>query len=144
MKTITKMALGAMALAVAAPAVAQDLPFTFGNYSEVTEVTIDDGHFLDYAKFLATEAKAQNDFAKAQGWLVDSKVFSNVHKRANEPDLYLMVTYKAMPDAAEQTRRQKLMEDHFKQSEAQFESGSGERAKYRHIGGTQLLQEMVF
>ena len=101
MKTITKMALGAMALAVAAPAVAQDLPFTFGNYSEVTEVTIDDGHFLDYAKFLATEAKAQNDFAKAQGWLVDSKVFSNVHKRANEPDLYLMVTYKAMPDAAE-------------------------------------------
>ena len=144
MKAIMKIALGAMACAVATPAMAQDMPFTPGNYSEVTEVTIDDGHFLDYAKFLATESKAQNDFAKSQGWLVDAKVFSNVHKRANEPDLYLMITYKAMPDAAEQVRRQKIMEDHFKQSEAQFEAGSGERAKYRHIGGTQLLQELVF
>src|SRR4051812_43963640 len=39
------VALGAAAIAYAVPAVAQEYPLEGGNYWNVAEVTIDDGHF---------------------------------------------------------------------------------------------------
>ena len=46
-------AAAALGLALATPAVAQNSPFIGGDYVEVTGVSIDDGHGLDYAQFLA-------------------------------------------------------------------------------------------
>ncbi len=135
------LATGACALATAAHA--DDQPYTPGNYAEVTDVMIDDGHFLDYMQFLDGEAKAQDQFAQAQGWQVSTTIYANVYKRKDEADIYIVRTMKALPDAAEQLRREKIMEDHFKQSEAQYEAGSGARAKFRHIGDMTLLQELI-
>jgi len=127
----------------AAPAAAQNNPFGYGQFSDVTEVTIDDGHFLDYANYLVTEWKKQEEFAKSKGWISDYKIYANVHKRDHEPDLYLMVTYPALPDAAEQQRRDEAMRAFMQQNDTQMSAGSAGRAKFRHIGGTQMLQELV-
>ena len=135
------LAAGACMLATAARA--DDLPYTPGNYAEVTDIMIDDGHFLEYMTFLAGESKAEDEFAKSQGWLVSTTIYANVYKRKDEADLYLVRTMKALPDAAEQMRREKIMDEHFKSSEAQYEAGSGARAKYRHIGDMTLLQELI-
>lgn len=134
------LAAAALVLASAAPAVAQNYPLTPGLYSEVTFVNIDDGHGLDYANFLATQWKAEQEFAKAQGWIVGYQILSNVHNRPGEPDLLLIVDYKALPDAAEIAHRQQVMRDHFKMTDAQMDAGSAERSKYRHIKGGQLWQ----
>jgi hypothetical protein len=137
-------AAAALGLALATPAVAQNFPLIGGDYVEVTAVTIDDGHSLDYAQFLAGYWKSQEEYAKSQGWTTGFEILSNVDKRKGEPDLYLVRRFKNFADGAEGERRAAMVREHVKQSDAQMEAASGDRAKYRHIDGTQLLQVLTF
>ena len=144
MKKLGLTALGAAALAFAAPqaAAAQDSPFTGGDYVEVTGVTVDDGHFMDYATFLTGYYKQQEEFAKKQGWQTSWEILGNVFKRDGEPDLYLVRRYKSLPDGVEGEKRAKMIRDQVRMSDAQMEAQSGDLAKFRHVGGTMLLQEL--
>lgn len=145
MHYLRRMALAAstLALVCAVPAAAQDDPFVGGDYVEVTGVTVDDGHYLDYANFLAGFYKAQEQYAVSQGWETGWEVLANVHKRKGEPDLYLIRRYKNLPDGAEGDKRAAMIRDHVKMTDAQMEAASGDRAKFRHIEGSQLLQVMT-
>lgn len=144
MKMLRHVALAAapFCLAFAAPAAAQSDPFTGGEFVEVTGVTVDDGHYLDYANFLAGFYKAQEEFAISQGWETSWEILGNVYKRKGEPDLYLIRRYKSLPDAAESEKRDAIMREHVKLSTEQMQAASGDRAKFRHIQGTTLLQVM--
>jgi len=64
MRKIILAALGAGTMLFAFPAAAQDIPLVNGNYWNVTEISIDDGHFSNYADYLASEWRKQQDFAK--------------------------------------------------------------------------------
>jgi hypothetical protein len=138
-------ALGAAAMAFAAPAAAQqDFPLRGGDYWDVAEITIDDGHFGDYADHLSTIYRKTQDFAKSKGWIKSWYILSNVNKRAGEPDLYLVTIQDHMPTPAENEARGKEFLAAMQSSERQQDAQSGARAKYRHLGGDMLLQEMVF
>ncbi len=137
-------AAAAVALSLSTPALAQNFPFVAGDYVEVTAVSIDDGHNLDYAQFLAGYFRAQEEYAKSQGWQTSFEILSNVDKRKGEPDLYLVRRFKNRPDGAESERRNAMIREHVKQSDAQMEAASGDRAKFRHIDGTQLLQVLNY
>jgi hypothetical protein len=145
MKTFVYAALGAVALAFAAPqaAVAQDSPFRGGDYVEVTGVNVDDGHFMDYANFLTGYYKSQEEFAIKQGWQTSWEILSNVYKRDGEPDLYLVRRYRNLPDGMEGERRAAQVRAQVKQTDAQMEAASGNRAKFRHIMSSQLLQVLT-
>ena len=142
MKMMYRVALAAasLTLAFATPAFAADDPFIGGDFVEVTGVTLDDGHYLDYATFLSGYYRAQEQYAISQGWQTSWEVLGNVHKRVGEPDLYLIRRYKNMVDGAEGDRRSAMIRDHVKLTDAQMEAASGDRAKFRHIQGTTLLQ----
>ena len=56
-------ALGAATMLFAFPAAAQDIPLKSGNFWNVSEVTIDDGHFSTYADYLAGAWRKQEEFA---------------------------------------------------------------------------------
>ena len=146
MFTIRRTALlaASFTLAFATPALAQSDPLTGGEFVEVSSVTIDDGHSLDYANFLAGTWRAQREYAKSQGWISGYEVLANSHKRAGEPDLILVTRYKTMADGAEGERRGAQLRAHVKQSDAQMEAASGDRAKYRHVLGSQLWQVLNF
>ena len=133
-----------ISFAFATPALAQEFPLVPGEYVEMTSVTIDDGHNLDYAKFLAGYWRAQQDFMKAQGWITSYEIMANVHKRPGEADLYLIQRSKSLPDGAESQRRDAVMRDKMKMTEAEMEASSGERAKFRHVTGSSLLQVLNF
>ena len=133
-----------LALAWSMPGMAQSDPFVGGDFVEVSSVTIDDGHFLDYAGFLATQWRAEQEFAKSQGWITGYEVLANTHKRSGEPDLILIVRYKDMPNGAEGERRNKLFLDHVKSTDATMQAASGDRAKYRHVIGSQLWEVLNF
>ena len=45
--------------------------------------------------------------------------------------------------AGAQVRRAAMIRDHVKMTDAQMEAASGDRAKFRHIEGSQLLQVMT-
>lgn len=136
--------LGAATLLVAAPAAAQEFPLKGGDYWEVAEITIDDGHFGDYADHLAGLYRRTSDFAKSKGWIKSYHILSNYNKRSNEPDLYLVTISDRIPTPAESEAREKEMNAYLQSSPRQQDTLSGARAKFRHLGGTMMLQEMNY
>ncbi len=133
-----------LSLAFAAPALAQSNPMIGGEYVEVSSISIDDGHFLDYANHLAGVWRANQEYAKSQGWITGYEVLSNVNGRPGEPDLILVTRFKNFADTAEEERRNKQYRDHVKQTDVQMQAASGERAKYRKVLGSQLWQVLNF
>ena len=144
MRKMMLAALGAATIAIAVPAAAQDIPLVSGNFWNVSEITIDDGHFSTYADYLAGKWRKQEEFAKSKGWIKDYYILGNNNKRAGEPDLYLVEVFDHMTTPAEDLVREKEMNAFMAQTSRQGEAGSADRAKYRHLGGTMLLQEQVF
>ncbi len=146
MKMYRRAAIVAASLAFvfATPLAAQSDPFTGGDYVVVSSITVDDGHYMDYATFLADTWRKRQDFAKQQGWITGYEVLANVNKRPGEPDFILVVRFRSMPDGVESERRGAAMRDYAKQTDQQMEAASGERAKFRHVQGSQLWQEMAF
>ena len=144
MRKLIFSALGAATIAIAVPAAAQDIPLTSGNFWNVSEITIDDGHFSTYADYLAGKWRKQEEFAKSKGWIKDYYILGNNNKRAGEPDLYLVEVFDHMTTPAEDLVREKEMNAFMAQTSRQGEAGSADRAKYRHLGGTMLLQEQVY
>lgn len=142
-----RAALGAAALALAGSTLSlaqSSSPMTGGDYVTVSSISVDPGHGREYANYLASEWKAERDFAKAQGWITGYEVLTNPHRRAGEPDVYLVVRFTNFADAAEGARRANLMRAHLKLTEAQQEASSGERDKYRHTVSVQLLRAQTF
>ena len=144
MRKITLSALGAAMMLFAVPAAAQDFPVKGGDYWTVAEITIDDGHFGDYADHLAGLYRKSMDFQKSKGWIKASYMLSNVNKRGGEPDLYLVTIADRPTTPAEDEARAKETNAFLQSSARQGDTQSGERAKYRKLGGNMLLQELVY
>ncbi|WP_260680356.1 hypothetical protein [Thalassotalea sp. PS06] len=119
-------------------------PFKEGNYWEVTGIKVADGAGLKYANWLAKEWRKNLEFAVSEGWLESYYVISNVHPRADEPDLYLVRIFKNMATAEENEKRQEKYMAWVKKSMEKMQDESGDRAEYRTIMSTSLLQEMHF
>lgn len=128
-------------IALAPSAMAQDFPLVAGDYTSVSGIFIQDGGTLAYAKFLADEWAKQQEFAKSKGWISDYKIYINVDARDSEPNVYLTETYKSVPTGAEMEKRNKEWEAWSKKSDAQMDAESGNRAKFRTLRGTMMLQE---
>jgi hypothetical protein len=143
MRKFMLAALGAGTMLLAAPAPAQDIPLMSGNYWSVAEISIDDGQFATYADFLKNQWMRNMAWQKSKGWIKDYYILSNNDKRANEPDLYLVTVFDHMPTPTEELQREKEFNAFMSQTSRQLGAASGERAKYRHLGGTMLLQELV-
>ena len=106
MRKLMLGALGAAILATSVPAAAQDLPLVGGDYWDVTGIKIDDGHFADYADFLVSDSRKQNEYAKSKGWIKAYYILSNNNARKDEPDLYLVTVSDRIPTPAEQIARE--------------------------------------
>ena len=137
-------ALGAVSLLCTTPSFAQGYPLVSGNFWDVGEITIDDGHFGDYADFLAGQWRKNREFAKSKGWIKEYHILSNNNKRAGEPDLYLVTVYDHVATPAEDLVREKEMNSFLQSTTRAQDAQSGERAKYRHVGGSMMLQELVW
>ena len=119
-------------------------PFIGGDYWQVTGIKISDGAGLKYARWLAGEWRDNSEFAKSEGWIKDFMVISNVHARSDEPDLYLVVVFENMATVAENEERRKTYLDWAKKSMDKMQEESGNRAEYRTVMSTSLLQHMKF
>ncbi|HEU5286266.1 MAG TPA: hypothetical protein VFU20_07135 [Sphingomicrobium sp.] len=137
-------ALGAATMLLAMPAAAQDSPLKSGNFWNVAEITIDDGHFIDYADHLAGLYRKSQDFAKSKGWIKESIILANINKRAGEPDLYLVTISDRITTPAEDEAREKEMNAYLATNARKQDEQSGARAKYRKLGGNMLLQELLY
>lgn len=149
MKLIKNMMIAASVALVAAPmalpsaASAQEWPMVEGEYSNMSGIYLKDGGSLKYAQYLASQWVKDQEFAKSQGWITGHKMFYNVNPREGEPHIYLMVTFASIPDAAESERRYEAYDAWAKKSVSQQIAESGNRAEYRTVQGSMLLQEFT-
>ena len=60
----------------------------------VSAIRTADGHFDDYMHWLATAWKKQEEAAKKAGLIIDYHVYTAEPRTPNDPDVYLVVTYK--------------------------------------------------
>jgi hypothetical protein len=142
-----KLMIGALCAATmicSVPAAAQELPLKSADFWDVGAITIDDGHFGDYADYLAGQYRKQMEFAKSKGWIKGYYILANPNKRQGEPDLYLITVFDHVTTPAEDIQREKETNAFLAQTTRQSIAGSGQRATYRHLGSDMLLQEMVW
>ena len=125
-------------------AVASEWPAISGDFWEVTGIHLKDGGALAYMNFLATDWKANQEFAKSKGWIKSYMVFGNNNPRKGEPDLYLVVTFERLPTGPEGEKRDDEFTAWRKKTQAQMQKESGNRLEIREIGSNSLLQELKF
>lgn len=140
-KTLLTAAALAVTVPLATPAAAQEFPLEPGEYAEVSGIFVNDGAEFKYAQHLVDVWVRNLEFSKAQGWVTDYKIFGNVNPREGEPHIYLMTTFARLPDAAEQERRNAAWREFTQTSVQQSIAESGNRAEYRTVVSSMLLQE---
>lgn len=125
-------------------AFAQEWPFVGGDYWDVTGIDVHDGGGLKYAKWLATEWRKNLEFSKSKGWIKDYKVFANVNGRKGEPDIYLIRVMESVVSGAEDDKRAAEYREWQTKTMEEMQAESGNRAEYREVMSSVLLQEMNF
>jgi len=143
-KTVLLLALTFAGLSVTSSVFAQDWPMTGGDYWDVSGIAISDGAGLKYEKWLADEWRKNNEFAKSKGWIKDYFVLSNVNARKGEADLYLVRVFESMPSGPEGEKRAMEFMEWRKKSSEQMAAESGNRAEFREVLSSSLLQHMKF
>lgn len=142
-KTALAAATIALAIPATTPAFAQEFPLEAGEYAQFNGIYVTDGGDYKYAEWLAGEWKNFQDYALSQGWITGYKIFYNVNPRDGEPTMYLMTSFASMPDAAEQERRNAAFDAWAKKTSEQQIAESGNRAEYRTVKSSILLQEFT-
>ncbi len=143
-KLVAILTFGASALLLSGTALAEEWPFIGGDYWEVTGIDIQDGGGWKYANWLATEWRKDLEFAKSKGWIKDYMVIANVHARSDEADLYLIRVREDIPSGAEGEKRQKEYLEWQTKSIEKMQAESGNRAEYRTVMSSSLLQVLNF
>lgn len=143
-KLIFTMLFIMSSLTLSSSVLAQEWPMTGGDFWEVSAIDVADGAGLKYSKWLASEWRKNLDFAKSKGWIKDYKVLANNYPRKGEADLYLIRIMESIPTGAEGEKRAKDWISFMEKSVATMQEESGNRAEYREVISSSLLQEMHF
>ena len=77
-------------------AAAADRPYTEGAVSEVTSVRTEPGMFEEYMAYIAGTWKTEVEAQKTAGIVLDYAVYQATPRGPQDPDLYLVTTYKNM------------------------------------------------
>ena len=143
MKSLIRVAAGAAALAWCATASAQERSYELGPLWNIGMIDVEDGQFENYMDWLNGQWKANQTFAKQQGWLMDYFILENINRRPGEPDLYLITRYADVPCTAEIKRRDAIMLQRMRKSPKVLDQESGQRTKMRTQMGDMMLRELV-
>jgi NAD(P)H-nitrite reductase large subunit len=143
-RAVTSLIVAAAFMASAATSLADEWPLAAGDFWEVTGIDTKDGGEFKYAEWLATEWRQNIEFAKSKGWLKDAKIVYNMYPRTGEPDLYLIWIRASIPTGAEGEKRGQEFREWKKKTIAKMVGESGNRAEYREVLSSSLLQEAPF
>jgi hypothetical protein len=120
-------------------------PHVWGTYWTVTSVDTKPGRFNDYLADLKANYRRSLDMQVADGKVKSYTMFSNVHARDGEPDLWLMVEWNSGADMLD------TPVEYFEGLTAKIfgsmdkgQSANIDRGQLRTIMSTSLLREMSF
>lgn len=138
------ISLAAMAAVLAAgPAIAQQSTMRSGAMWSAARIAVEDGQMQNYMDYLTKTWMANQEYSKAQGWLLEYHVLQSVNPRDGEPNIVLITRFNDMPSAAESDRRNDIINKRMSLDDHSNASASGERNKMRHLMGSVLYREML-
>ena len=121
-------------------ALADDHAFTEGAVVNVSSIRTVDGKFDDYMKWLDTTWKAQNEAAKKAGYLVSYQVITVEPRGPDDPDLYLVLTYKDWAALDGAVAKGDEITKQIVGSVAAANQAQSDRAKIRRVLGSSTMQ----
>jgi hypothetical protein len=125
---------------ISVSAVADDHAFTEGPVMNVSSIRTVDGKFDDYMKWLSTTWKAQNEAAIKAGYLVSYQVIGVEPRGPDDPDLYLVLTYKNWAALDGALAKNDEIAKQTEGSVAASNQSQFERAKIRRVLGSSTMQ----
>jgi hypothetical protein len=123
-------------------ALADDHVYTEGPVVNVAAIRTEYGKFDDYMKYLDTKWKAEQEAAKKAGYIISYKVVTVQPRGENDPDIYLVTTFKNWAALDGATAKTDAI---FKQVEGSLTAanqGAVDRGKIRRILGSFTGQEL--
>ncbi len=143
MKSVMVASAMMMTVPMAAPAMAQESSYEPGTVWSASRIKVLPGQFENYMDHLAGQWKKVNDFAKAEGMLVEYHVLATNNARDGEPDLVLVIEYKDYYSIAQQQAFAKKVNAMLATDERKQTAASGDRSKMRELMGSTEYQELV-
>jgi L-rhamnose mutarotase len=145
--TIKTRALGALAglfafVAVTGAAQAADRPYTEGPVSMVSSIRTEPGMFQTYMKYLSTTYKSLMEEQKKAGIILDYAVYQTTPRSPDDPDLYLVVTYKNMAAMDGLADRTDAIQEKLIGNQEQRDAAIVARGKMRTSVGSEMIRKL--
>ena len=141
-------ALGALVgfaalIAATGAAVAADRPYSEGVVVNVSSVRTEPGQFEAYMAYLAGPYKQLMEEQKKAGIILDYAIYQTTPRSPDDPDLYLIVTYKNMAAFDGLDDRMDAIQEKMVGNLEQRDAATIARGKMRTILGSETIQQMV-
>jgi hypothetical protein len=125
-----------------ANALADDHVYTEGEVVNVSSIRTEYGKFDDYMKYLDTVWKASMEASKKAGYIVNYQVVNVEPRTENDPDIYLVVTYKNWAALDGATAKGDIIAKQIEGSIEASNKAAAERGKIRRVLGSFTGQEL--
>ncbi len=144
LKSIVILSLCLAASSLSPRARAQD---TEGAYSDgpvvqVTYIRVEYGKLAEYVDWLNSTWKPTLEAMRKAGLVMDYKVFSASPKSLDQPNIFIMITFKNMAALDRRTELEAVANRAIGSTEVQ-NSARVARSDYRKILGTELIRELI-
>jgi len=136
--------LGIIAFGVFANgAVAADRPYTEGGVIDVAAIRTEPGMFEEYMKYVAGPYKQLMEEQKKAGIILDWSVYTVTPQGPDDPDFYLITTYKNMAALDGLDEKTDPSAEKVFGSMDKSIAAAVDREKIRKLMGSQLIRELV-
>jgi len=122
-------------------ALANGKDYNDGPVVNVSAIRTVDGHFDDYMHWLATAWKKQEEAGKKAGLIIDYHVYTAEPRSPNDPDIYLVVTYKNWAALDGVGAKFDALSEQLEGSLDKADQAQAARGKIRTILGSETIQE---
>lgn len=144
LRCIAMLAATALSMGAICPVLADDAkPYTEGTVSEVTSIRVKPGMFDTYMKWLDTTGKQIREDEKKAGIIVDYAVYTVEPRSPQEPNMFMVITYKNMAALDGLEDRVEPLQKKIWSSREASAKASIDRESMREILGTQLIRRLI-
>jgi hypothetical protein len=123
-------------------AIADDHAYTEGPVVNVASIRTEYGKFDDYMKYLDTTWKAEQEAAKKAGYVISYKVITVEPRTEDDPDVYLVITYKNWAALDDATAKGDAIAKQVEGTLAASNDAAVSRGKVRRVLGSWTGQEL--
>lgn len=124
-------------------ALADEHPYSEGPIVNVSSIRTMEGKFDEYMGWLDTVWKKMQEESKKKGYIMDYEVLSVEPRGPDDPDLYLVITYKNWAALDGSIAKGDEIAKAAEGSLAAANKSQSERDKIRRVLGSQTMQRLV-